>query len=93
MFGQSNEAWMSSLERIVQVSSDGLLPDFHDALVQQTTAEQQMDLLSKRANRHLALLDAFLLKGEETHRQTSEELKTAQEILRFLAFTRLQDKY
>jgi YesN/AraC family two-component response regulator len=85
--GHSNKKRIGSLENILKGDSVRLLPH---ARLGQEKAEEQMDIFTKRTTRHLAILDAFLLKATQAHRQTSEEFNMAQEKLRRLALTRLQ---
>lgn len=86
----SNERWLGLLaENTVNVDPVNLPAD---GLMRRKKVGQQADIFSKRADRHLAILDAFLLNATQAHRQTSEELNMAEEKLRHLAFTRLQDR-
>lgn len=82
-FGDSNKQWIGWVENILRDSS---LPI--SARMRRIQAEQHVHVLSNRATRHLALLDAFLVKVTHAHCQTSDEVNAAQERLRRLASTR-----
>ena len=86
--GHSNKKRIDSFENSIKGDSVRL-PAPHPRMGQEK-AKEQMDMFTKRATRHLAILDAFLFKAMQAHRQTSEEFNIAQENLRRLALTRLQ---
>ena len=88
---QSNERWLGLLAQAV--AEDNSVDRPGDGLLRRETVEQQVDIFSRRADRHLAILDAFLAKATHEHRQTLEELNVAQETLRQLAITRLHDRH
>jgi YesN/AraC family two-component response regulator len=87
--GDSNERWLGSLDSILKADAGGVP---QGALFRQQKAEEQMDILTKRTTRHLAMLDAFLFNATQAHQQTAEELTIAEDRLRSLALTRLQGR-
>ncbi|HET7057103.1 MAG TPA: response regulator [Nitrospiraceae bacterium] len=87
--GQSNERWLGLQAENIVKGDSGNRPA--NGLLRREKDGQQMEIFTKRATRHLAILGAFLFDAAQTHRQTSEELKVAEEKLRRLASTRLQD--
>jgi FixJ family two-component response regulator len=89
--GQSNERWLGLLAQAI--AKDNSVDRPGDGLLRRETAKQQVDIFSRQADRHLAILDAFLAKTTHAHRQTLEELNVAQETLRQFALTRLHDRY
>jgi DNA-binding NtrC family response regulator len=85
---QFNERWLGlQAQNILKGDSGNRLVD---GLLRQEKGEQQREIFTKRATRHLAILDAFLFDAAQVHRQTSEELNVAEEKLRRLASTRLK---
>lgn len=87
-FDHSNNKRIDSSENSRKGDSVRLPPPH--ARMGQEKAEEQIEIFTKRATRHLAILDAFFLKATQAHRQTSEECNMVQEKLRRLALTRLQ---
>ena len=88
---QSNKRWLDLLAPAIVKDDSVNRPG--DGLLRRETVEQQVTIFSQRADRHLAILDAFLAKATHAHRQTLEELNVAQETVRQLALTRLHDRY
>lgn len=86
---QSNEKWLDLLAQTIVKDESVDRPG--DGLLRRETVEQQVHIFSQRADRHRAILDAFLEKATHAHRQTWEELNEAQETVRRLALTRLHD--
>lgn len=84
---QSNARW---LELLTEAHVNGTsLSRRGDGLRRREEVEHNVERFSKRADRQLANLDAFLMQTTQAHRQTSEELHLTEDTLRRLAFTRL----
>jgi YesN/AraC family two-component response regulator len=88
--GESNERWLGLQAQNIVKGDSGNRPA--DGLLRREKVEQQMEIFTKRATRHLTILNAFLFDAAQAHRRTSEELNMAEEKLRHLALTRLQDR-
>jgi len=93
---RAREHYLTLIERLAQSAEDGMRwserlrewnPDVYvESPDEQMRSEHSLQGLSKKTNRHLAALDAFMLKTIEASRQTRKELATAEENIRRLAF-------
>ncbi len=93
---RAREHYLTLIERLAQSAEDGMRwserlrewnPDVYvESPDEQMRSEHSLQGLSKKTNRHLAALDAFMLKTIEASRQTCKELATAEENIRRLAF-------